>query len=217
MNRVIAKSLKDIFSFDVISFVIKISLASMGLTVVISYIFWHKLVSIVSLYLSSIPWSWLQTTGVTVVTFFVSYILFTIVLSLLTSLYSEKLLIKLAKKHYPNTHIVGVPSITKSLLITLKATAIFILLFIVLFLTLFIPIIGQIIMLYLWSILLKEPTIYDVGALFIEDKERLKAKREKTRTLAMVASLFNYIPIFNIFAPVFAQIMFLHHILKDKN
>ena len=32
-----------------------------------------------------------------------------------------------------------------------------------------------------------------------------------------VASLFNYIPIANVFAPVFAQIMFLHHILKEEN
>jgi len=57
-------------------------------------------------------------------------------------------------------------------------------------------------MLYLWSILLKEPTIYDVGALFVEDKARLKAKRKNTRTLAMVASLFNYIPIANVFAHI---------------
>jgi len=32
----------------------------------------------------------------------------------------------------------------------------------------------------------------------------------------MLASFFNYLPIFNIFAPIFAQIMFLHHILGKK-
>ncbi len=217
MNKIIFRSLKDIFSFEVILFVLKISIASVGLTMVIGFIVWQKLNSLVASLLSTIEWSWLQTVGVSMVTIFIAYILFTIVLSILTSLYSEKLLIKLAKKKYPNTPIVGVPSITTSLLITLKSTAVFIALFIVLFITLFIPIIGQIIMLYLWSILLREPTIYDVGALFVEDKERLKSKRKNTRTLAMVASLFNYIPIFNVFAPVFAQIMFLHHILKEEN
>jgi uncharacterized protein involved in cysteine biosynthesis len=56
-----------------------------------------------------------------------------------------------------------------------------------------------------------------VGALFINDKKILKEKKKKTRVLAMIAALFNYIPLVNIFAPVFAQILFLHHILgKEK-
>jgi hypothetical protein len=33
----------------------------------------------------------------------------------------------------------------------------------------------------------------------------------------MIASLLNYIPILNIFAPIFGQILFLHHILKDNS
>jgi uncharacterized protein involved in cysteine biosynthesis len=73
-----------------------------------------------------------------------------------------------------------------------------------------------VVILYLWSILLKEPTIYDVGALFINDKKLIKEKRKKTRVLAMIAALFNYIPLLNIFAPVFAQILFLHNILKEE-
>jgi len=32
----------------------------------------------------------------------------------------------------------------------------------------------------------------------------------------MVAAGFNYVPVVNIFAPVFAQILFLHHILGSK-
>jgi hypothetical protein len=68
-------------------------------------------------------------------------------------------------------------------------------------------------LLYLWSILLREPTVYDVGALFITDKSKLEKRGKKTRVLAMIASLFNYIPILNLFAPTFAQILFLHHIL----
>ena len=71
-------------------------------------------------------------------------------------------------------------------------------------------------MLYLWSILLKAPTIHDVGGLFIKDKEELKQKGKKSNIIAMIASLFNYIPILNIFAPLFAQIMFLHQILGQN-
>jgi uncharacterized protein involved in cysteine biosynthesis len=68
-------------------------------------------------------------------------------------------------------------------------------------------------MLWLWSILIKEPTAYDVGSLFITDQAILKEKRKKSRIIAIIASLFNYIPILNIFAALFGQILFLHHTL----
>ena len=93
---------------------------------------------------------------------------------------------------------------------------IFLVLFISLLVFIFIPIIGQIVLLYLWSILLREPTFYDVSALFITDKKVLKVKKKKTRVLAITASLFNYIPILNAFAPVYTQILFLHHILGEN-
>jgi len=141
--------------------------------------------------------------------------MFTIIVSLLTSLFSEKLLIKIAKKHYPNSSIVGSPNIATSTILTLKATALFLVLFIVAIPFLFIPILGQIIMLYLWSILIKKPTIYDVSSLFIFDKKHYKKKSKKATSIAMIASLFNYVPLLNIFAPVYAQILFLHHIFND--
>jgi uncharacterized protein involved in cysteine biosynthesis len=120
------------------------------------------------------------------------------------------------KKRYPEVPVVGSADITKSILLTLKASVVFLLLFIITLPLLFIPIFGQVVILYLWSVLLKEPTIYDVGALFIDDKTVLKTKRKNTRVLAMIAALFNYIPFINIFAPVYAQILFLHHILKEE-
>ncbi len=71
-------------------------------------------------------------------------------------------------------------------------------------------------MLWLFSILLKEPMAYDVGALFINDNNLLKEKQRNSRVISVLASLFNYIPILNIFAPIFAQILFLHSLLKDR-
>jgi len=177
---------------------------------------WGVLTNFISSYLSWIPWEWLQTSGASVATFLVAYMLFIIIVALLTSLYSEKLLIALAKKRYPEVPVVGSAEIITSILLTLKASIVFLLLFILTLPLLFIPIFGQVVILYLWSVLLKEPTIYDVGSLFINDKTLLKEKRKQTKILAMIAALFNYIPLLNIFAPVFAQILFLHHILKEE-
>lgn len=216
MKAIIVKSLKDIFSKEVILFVIKIGFASFTLSVLFIWIFWGGLSSFVASYLSWIPWEWLQTSGSKIITFVMGYMIFVIMVSLLTSLYSERLLIRLAKKHYPSRAVVGSADINGSLFVTLKSSLIFLFLFVLFIPFLFIPFIGQVVMLYLWSILLKEPTVYDVGSLFIENKKALKAQSKNTTILAMVASLFNYIPVMNIFAPIFAQIMFLHKILGSK-
>ncbi len=216
MKQILTKSLQDIFSQDVITFVLKIGLASFLVSVTFIWYSWEGLSNFIASYLSWIPWEWLQTSGADVMTFGLAYMLFIIVVALLTSLYSEKLLITLAKKHYPDVKVIGTAEISTSILLTLKASMFFLFLFILLLPFIFIPIIGQIVLLYLWSVLLKEPTLYDVSALFIDDKKILKEKKKKTRVLAMLASLFNYVPIVNIFAPIFAQILFLHHVLGEK-
>ena len=217
MQQIITKSLQDMLSKDVILFVIKIGFISFALTLLFAWNMWGLVTNIIASYLSWIPWEWVQTSGASVAAFSFTYMLFIIMVALLTSLYSEKLLIALAKKRYPDVPVVGSANIATSILLTLKASVVFLLLFIITLPLLFIPLLGQVLILYLWSILLKEPTIYDVGALFINDKKTLKEKKKKTRVLAMIAALFNYIPLVNIFAPVFAQILFLHHILgKEK-
>jgi len=216
MKETLLKSTRDIFSKDVIIFVFQIGSIAFVLSSLFVWYFWGELASFITSYLAWIPWEWLQTSGAKVMTFGLAYMIFIIVVALLTSLYSEKLLIKLAKKHYPDVTVIGTANISTSILLTLKASIIFLVLFILLLAFIFIPVIGQIVLLYLWSVLLREPTFYDVSALFISDKKVLKEKKKTTRLLAMIASLFNYIPVMNAFAPVFAQILFLHHILGEK-
>lgn len=217
MKHTYLKSLQDIFSKEVIIFVFQIAAAALALSGLFVWYFWEGLSSFIASYLSWIPWEWLQTSGAKVVTFGLAYMIFIIVIALLTSLYSEKLLIKLAKKHYPDVKVIGTADISTSILLTLKASIIFLILFILLLPFIFIPVVGQVVLLYLWSVLLREPTFYDVSALFISDKKVLKKKKKTTRVLAMIASLFNYIPVMNAFAPVFAQILFLHHILGEDH
>ena len=77
-----------------------------------------------------------------------------------------------------------------------------------------IPILGQGLMLYLTSLLLRNP-IYKIGSIFTNDTKLLKEKSKKSTKIAFISFLFNYIPILNIFAPIFRQILFLHYVL-DK-
>jgi len=216
MTSTIKKSLQDIFSPMVLKFILKIGLGSILLWVTLLTYFWSSFSSFVTSFLSWIPFEWLQNSIAYVAAPFVGYTLIIITIAILTSLYSEGLLIQLAKKHYPNVKAIASPSMAGSISSTLWASLVFAILYLLLFPTFFIPVVGQGIMLYVWSILLKAPTVHDVGGLFITDKKELKAKRKKSNIIAMIASLFNYIPLLNIFAPIFSQIMFLHHILGKK-
>jgi len=216
MHTTIKKSLQDILSPMVLKFILKIGLGSMLIWVAILSYFWNSFSTFITSFLTWIPFEWLQEFVVYVAAPFVGYTLIIITIAILTSLFSENLLIALAKKHYPTQKAIATPTIMGSFSSTLSATALFAIFYLLLFPTFFIPVIGQGIMLYVWSILLKAPTIHDVGGLFITDKKELKQQRKKSNIIAMVASLFNYIPLLNIFAPVFAQIMFLHHILGKR-
>ena len=216
MPTTIKRSIQDILSPAVLKFILKIGLGSIAIWVAILWYFWNSFESFITSYFTWLPWEWMQDSVAFIAAPLVGYTLVIVTITILTSLYSEVLLIELAKKHYPEKEAIASPSIAGSISSTLKSTLVFAVLFIVLSPTFFIPLVGQIIMLYVWSILLKAPTVHDVGGLFITDKKILKEKGKKSNMIAMTASLFNYVPFLNIFAPIFAQIMFLHHILGKK-
>jgi len=217
MTQTIGKSFKDIISSTVLLFVAKVTfIASIITYIVIAWLVGDSINNFIVSYLSWLPWEWLQTTGAKVASMALGYMVFIIMISIVTSFMIEPLLIELAKKHYPQTKVVGTPNITTSILISLKSAVMMFLIFIFTFPIMFIPLVGAVYMLWLWSILLKKPTIYDVSSLFIVDKKEIKTRTKKTTTLAMIAAAFNYIPVLNIFAAVFAQILFLHHILGEQ-
>jgi len=218
MQKIISKSTADIFSPMVLSFIFKVGFGSILLWVVLLWVSWDLYATMIASYIEKIPfvgsWEWLQSSGTVIVAIIVGYMLIIITISIATSIFSEPILKALAKRHYPDIDATGSPNIATSVYLSLKASVVFLLLFLVTFPLIFVPIFGQIWMLWLWSILIKEPNSYDVGSLFISDKDTLKATSKNSTIVAMIASLFNYIPIANIFAPLFGQILFLHKVLS---
>lgn len=217
MQSVIVKSFKDMLSSTVLLFVMKVTLISLLVTALLLWSLGGNLNNFMSGYLQWLPFEWLQTTGATVASIALVYMLFIITLSIVTSIMVEPLLIQLAAKHYPEKKVVGAPNISTSILLSVKSALILLFVFLFTFPVMFIPLVGAVYMLWLWSILIKSPTIYDVSSLFLESKEEVKEKTKKTTVLAMIAAGFNYIPVFNIFSAVFAQILFLHHILGQES
>ena len=221
MKNTVSKSIQDIFSPEVLLFVLKIGFGSILLWVVILWSLWDYYSTFISFFIEKIPlvgsWEWVQSGGSFLISLIVAYMLVIITISAFTSLFSEPLLKRLSKKHYPAVEAKGSPNVGKSVFLTLKASTIFLLVFLVSFPLLFIPVLGQIWMLWLWGILIKEPTAYDVSSLFTTQNSNFSAKSKSAGITAMFASLFNYVPLLNIFAPVFAQILFLHTILGKEH
>jgi len=216
MVNIFLKSLKDIFSPSVIGFIIKIGLSSVAIMVALLWIFWDSFSQLISKLVSMIPYigefEFVQSASSFLGALVVGYGLTIALISILTSLYSPKLLVKLAKKHYPYIKPNDYSKISKSLYYNIKSTLIFIVLLILFLPLIFVPIVGQIVMLILWAILIKDPTFYDVSSLFIKNENEYKDDKS-IWIVAIVASLFNFIPILNLFAPIFAQIMFMHWLL----
>jgi len=210
MQHALIKALKDIFSPFVLGFIVKITLLSGAITWGLMWLFGGMLKSYVQSYLSALPWEWLQSVGAGAAVVAAGYMLFIAVLSLTASLMIEPVLKRLAKKHY-GTEATGSPSLTRSLLLSLKTGAIFLVLFLFTFPLMFVPVLGAVYMLYLWSIPIKDPSIYDVHALFNLPKPPSK----QAVLIAMAAAAFNYIPLLNTFTPVFAEIAFMHYMKRD--
>ena len=216
MKSVFTKSLKDIFSLDVIGFILKVGLSSFLIMLFLFWMFWSNFSHFVASLVSHAPfiggYEWFQTGVAAVASPFIAYGVILALISILTSLFSPKLLLKLAKKHYG---IMGkddskIPEVIK---VNLIATLKFFALTLLTLPLLFVPILGWILMLLLWAVLLKEPTIYDVKSLFSNYISNTP-KGSSIWIISIIAATFNYIPFLNIFSALFAQILFMHHILS---
>jgi hypothetical protein len=147
------------------------------------------------------------------------YILYTgiiITLIFVTSILSSSYFQNIKEEHFPyDTFYDDVES--KTLLKTLKDTAIFIGLSIVTLPLLFIPVLNFIILVVLWVWLMKDTLAYDTSSyVFGKDAEQ-KRQEYKIATwgFAFMGSLFNFIPVFNVFGPYFTELALLYY-YKEK-
>ncbi len=216
MQSILRKTLQDIFSRDVLPFVLTVGIGSVLFWIVPLWWISGGIVHLLSWLTSLTPWaqSWQEPDFWT--TLKIGYFLVIITISIATAIWGEEILRKRIKKHYPHAFAEGSSQVHRSLYYNLKANGMFLLLLILLSPLLFVPYLGKIVLLYLWSIQLKEPTLYDVGAVIGLDKHALKRYAQKSRWVSLLASALNFIPIVNFFVPLFAQFLFAHFVLGDR-
>jgi hypothetical protein len=220
MQELIAQTLKDIFSRDVLPFILIVGIGSVLFWIVPLWWLWDGLISIIEWLAHLLPWTRNWSASADITSFWsvlkVGYVLVTITVSIATAVWGEGILRRLVYRHYPDLGATGESRIHRSLYYNLKANGIFVLLLIITFPILFVPYVGKMWLLYLWSIQIKEPTVYDVGALLNLDRRQLGYYTKRSRTISLIAAALNFIPIVNFFVPLFAQILFLHSIMMER-
>ncbi|HHS91986.1 MAG TPA: EI24 domain-containing protein [Campylobacterales bacterium] len=147
-------------------------------------------------------------------TLFAAYILYNAVIIsmlLMVNIFNRPLIKHLSTKHYDESVLKH--HVVKSFTHTLKDAAVFMLISLLLFPVLFVPVINLMVQIVLWIWLTKDTLQYNTASLVFEalDEEHYKAHRQEIWFISFVTVLFNFVPLFNIFAPFFGEISMFHY------
>ncbi|SFV53384.1 Probable transmembrane protein [hydrothermal vent metagenome] len=148
--------------------------------------------------------------------FYVIYTAIIVTIIFVTSTYSTPFLQKIAKQYFPYDKMYDDYEY-KAIQQTLKDTLIFVGASIVSFPLLFIPIVNFFILVGLWIWLMKDTLALDTASFVFgeEYKKRIKEYKIAIWGITFVGSLFNFIPVFNVFASYFTELALFYY-FKEK-
>ena len=148
--------------------------------------------------------------------FYLIYTAIIVTLIFVASLTSTSFLAQVREECFPYDRMYDDNEI-KTIKQAFRDAGIFIVASIVSFPLLFVPVINFIILVALWVWLMKDTIASDASAFVFGDvdKKRLKDLRAGLWGISFVGSLFNFIPVFNVFGPYFTELAMFHY-LKDK-
>ena len=220
MTRALFKTLRDLFSLNVLLFVLPIGIGSAFIWFLPLWKFEDTLIRGISHLVTWIPFVGhfveVDAKDSFWITLATGHILISITVSVATALFGKKVLRNIARKHYTGFDHKGGTNPIKAIYYARKANCVFFCWLIVTFPLLFIPSLGTVLMVVLWFIQLARPTTYRVETLLDYDKNILKKYRWKGRLVVLLSVLLNFIPIANFFTPLFAQIFYLHTVLGGE-
>ena len=148
--------------------------------------------------------------------FYLIYTAIIVSLIFVTSMFSNAFLREIKEKHFPYDKMYD-ENEAKTVKQTLRDTAIFTIISILSFPLLFIPVVNFIILVGLWVWLMKDTLASDTATFVFGkvDKVKLKEYNIALWGISFIGSLFNFIPVFNVFGPYFSELAMLYY-LKEK-
>jgi len=148
--------------------------------------------------------------------FYIIYNGIIVTIIFVTSMFSTSFLTEVREQEFPYDKMYDEYEYN-TIIKTLKDTGIFIAISILAFPLLFIPVLNFFILVGLWSWVMKDTIAYDTAAFVFGEveKEKLEEYKGAIWGLNMIGSLFNFIPVFNVFAPYFTELAMFYY-LKEK-
>jgi hypothetical protein len=163
-----------------------------------------------------LPFETIQKSLAYLIAFYIIYSAIIVTHIFVTSLFSINYLNEIRQEHFAYDAFNQTKEIN-TLLKTIKDTLIFVALSIITLPLLFIPIVNFIILVLLWVWLMKDTLSYDTASyVFAKDfKGALQKYKKAVWAIAFIGSLFNFIPVFNLFGPYFSELAMLYY-FKEK-
>jgi len=188
---------------------------ALGSTIFWSVVWFFKEDYIYAQFLKLLTWLPFETIekGIAfLIGFYIIYNAIIVSMLFMASFFSEPLVIAVEKKHFSDTSVVR-SHLFSSLGYTIKDSLIFILLSIVAFPLLFIPVLNIFTQSALWMWLTKDTVSYNALSLTMEkvNKTEIKTHRKAVWFISFVATLFNFVPVLNLFGPYFGEIAMFHY------
>jgi hypothetical protein len=165
----------------------------------------------ITAFLKTLPYTTVEHGLAYLFTLYIIYNAIVISMLFVVNIFNKPLIGHLSTKHYDG--VLEQHHALQSFRYTIKDTLIFIGISLLAFPILFIPLLNFIVQIVLWMWLTKDTLQYNTASLvFDEVKEaHLEEHRVDIWSISFVTVLFNFIPIFNIFAPFFGEITMFHY------
>jgi uncharacterized protein involved in cysteine biosynthesis len=167
-------------------------------------------------FLKTLPYTTVEHGLAYLFSIYIIYNAIVITMLFVVNLFNKPLIAHISTKHY-NGELEQHHTL-QSFKYTMKDTVIFIVISLIAFPLLFIPVINFIVQVALWMWLTKDTLQYNTASLvFSEVKEdELKKHQKDIWIISFFSVLFNFVPIFNIFAPFFGEITMFHYWKKTQ-
>ncbi len=180
---------------------------------------WHLVNAQIQKLLTLLPFQTVADGIAWLIAFYLFYNLFILSLYLVISYFRRPYLDAIKEMDYPDIDTSGSGISKKHHLSILRDSTLFIIFSIILFPILFIPVANVFVQLFLWAWLYRESYFLSTCSLYCneEDYRQLHHHSYTIWSIAIFASLLNFLPVINIFAPFFAQLMFFHWIMEHKS
>ena len=164
---------------------------------------------------SWLPFETVEMTLAYLLGFYLVYNMIIVTMTLMASLFSKRYLLQIKEKEFPYDTVYE--NDKKVILYTLRDIVIYLVVSLLFFPILFIPVLNVFIQIILWVWLAKDTLFYDSAVMLFKEpsKKELKKYRFAIWNIGIVGSLFNFIPIINIFGPFFNEIAIFSY-LKAK-